>query len=144
MSLGEQMQNKLKNVVTTGLLLLSVAVYSGCSSQNQNSADMPADTPAALSVNDAVRNLKPDSTSHAVNGVVLTVTPEDGLVTLIDVEEYKTCGLNDCCLYMPVRWQGEMPEMKDIVTVQGTIDATDSGMVFLAHKLHVDENAATQ
>lgn len=138
------MQNKQIKPISIGILLLLAALYSGCSTGEHKSADDSADPPAALSVNDAVRNLKPDTTAQLVTGVVRTVTPEDSLLTLIDVEEFMTCGLSDCCLYMPVRWQGDMPKMKDIVTVQGIIQATESGMVFSASKLHVDENAATQ
>jgi hypothetical protein len=144
MPLGEQMQSKLMKLVTMGIPLLLVALCSGCSSQSHKSAGATADTQAVLGVDNAVRNLKPDTTARIVTGVVRTVSPEDKLLTLIDVEEYKTCGLSDCCLYMPVRWQGEMPKMKDIVTVEGTIEATESGVVFSASKLHVDENAATQ
>lgn len=138
------MQSKKMNVVRAGILFLLVSLFGGYSGWSQNDADTPIDTRAALNVNDAVRNLKPDTTARIVTGVVRTVTPEDTLLTLIDVEEYKTCGLSDCCLYMPVRWQGNMPKKEDIVTVQGTINATDSGMVFWANRLQIDKNAATQ
>lgn len=144
MPLGERVQSKYIRLIPMGILLLLALLYGGCSSGEQKEVDSSADLRAALSVNDAVRNLKPDTTARMVTGVVRTVTPEDSLLTLIDVEEYKTCGLSDCCLYMPVRWHGDMPKMKDIVTVQGTIQATESGMVFSANKLHVDEDAATQ
>ena len=107
MLLGERMQSKYMNLLFMGILLLLAAMYNGCSSGEQKSADNSADLQAALSVNDAVRNLKPDTTAQIVTGVVRTVTPEDSLLTLIDVEEFKTCGLSDCCLYMPVRWHGE-------------------------------------
>jgi hypothetical protein len=138
------MVNRFSNLRSVGILFLLVSLCIGCTSQNHDSADTSVDTHAALSVNDAVRDLKPDTVEQIVTGVVRTVTPEDKLLTLIDIEEYKTCGLSDCCLYMPVRWQGEMPKTKDIVTVHGTIEATESGMVFSANKLHVDRNAATQ
>ena len=127
-----------------GLLFLLIVMYGGCDNQNQSSGDTSIDIHAALSVDDAVRNLKPDTTVRTVIGVVQTVTPNDDLLTLIDVEEYKTCGLGDCCLYMPVRWQGEMPKIEDIVTVQGTIEGTESGMLFSAGKLHVGKKSGVQ
>ena len=127
-----------------GLLFLLIVMYGGCDKQNQSSGDTSIDIHAALSVDDAVRNLKPDTTVRTVFGVVQTVTPDDDLLTLIDVEEYKICGLSDCCLYMPVRWQGEMPNIENMVTVQGTIEATESGMEKKKKKLQVDRGTSTQ
>lgn len=126
------------------LLFLFIVAHVGCNNQNQGSNDTSIDTQVVLSVDDAVRYLKPDSTAITVFGVVQTVTDSNDLLTLIDVEEYKLCGLTDCCLYMPVRWQGEMPKIEDNVTVQGTIEATESGMVFLADKLQVDKDTTTR
>lgn len=138
------MQSKFTNLFSAGILFLLVSLYGGCSNQNHDSADPSVEAGTTLSVDDAVRNLKPDTTARTVTGVVRSVTPEDNLLTLIDVEEYKTCGLSNCCLYMPVHWQGEMPKIEDIVTVQGTIEARDSGMVFSANELRIDGNAASQ
>jgi hypothetical protein len=144
MQLGERMKKTRMRFFQVGLLFLLIVTYVGCNNQNQNSSDTSIDIQAALSVDDAVRNLKPDTTVCTVIGVVQTVTPNNDLLTLIDVEEYKICGLSDCCLYMPVRWQGEMPKIEDIVTVQGTIEATGSDMVFTANKLQVDRDTTTQ
>lgn len=130
-------------LILIGLLFLLMAYLGGCSSQEDNANDHAIETTTVLSVDDAVRNLKPDTTVRSVIGVVQTVTPNDNLLTLIDVEEYKLCGLSDCCLYMPVVWQGEMPNIEDIVTVEGRIDSTESGLVFTANKLQVDKDTTT-
>ncbi len=138
------MQNKFMNLILVVILFLLAPLYGGCNSQNHEGADPAVGTHVAMSVNDAVRNLKPDTAAWTVTGVVKTVTPDDKLLTLIDVEEYKTCGLSDCCLCMPVIWKWEMPKIEDKVTIQGTIESTESGMVFLAGKLHIERNAASQ
>lgn len=130
--------------VSVGLLFLLIVTYGGCNNQNQSSGDTSIDIHAVLSVDDAARSLKPDTTVRTVFGVVQTVTDSSDLLTLIDVEEYKVCGLTDCCLYMPVRWQGEMPKIEEIVTIQGTIEATESGMVFIANNLQVDMDTTTR
>ena len=73
-----------------------------------------------------------DTTMVAVEGVVQTVSAEGQLLTLIDVREYQVCGLSDCCLYMPVKWSGEMPQIEESVIVRGSIQSGDSGLVFVA------------
>lgn len=138
------MIGKLKTLIVVGLLFLVAAFLGGCGGQGDSAAHNTIKTTTVLSVDDAVRSLKPDTTARTVIGVVQTITPDDNLLTLIDVEEYKLCGLSDCCLYMPVVWQGEMPNIEDIVTVTGVIDSTDSGLVFSAGELHVSKTPAVQ
>jgi hypothetical protein len=144
MPLGEHMNRNPKTLILFGVLSLLLVYLGGCSSQQDSGADNTITTTIALSVDDAVRNLKSDTTTQTVIGVVQTITPKDNLLTLIDVEEYKICGLSDCCLYMPVRWQGEMPNIEDIVTVTGIIDSIESGLVFTAGELHVNKKPAVQ
>lgn len=124
-----------------GLFILLIAFLGSCANQNDDASDNPAETTAVLGVEEVVRNFKTDTTIQTVQGVVQTVMADEHLLTLIDVEEYKLCGLSDCCLYMPVQWRGEMPEIEEVVVIRGLITSTDSGMVFSAGELQVVENS---
>ncbi len=88
-----------------------------------------------MEVDEAMRNLKEDTTTIAVQGVVQSVMPDKHLLALVDIEEYRRCGINECCLYMPVRWPGTMPAVEDFVVVTGAVASSDSGLVFLAREL---------
>jgi hypothetical protein len=133
------MEKEFRLALVRWLLIVLTALISSCGNQNDDASDSSAESAAVLSVDEVVRNFKADTTVHTVQGVVRTATADEHLLTLIDVEEYKLCGLSDCCLYMPVQWQGEMPKIEEIVDVRGFITSTDSGMVFTAKDLRVVE-----
>jgi hypothetical protein len=133
------METKSRFKLAGVLLILLITNLGSCGNQDNNAADNSPELTAVLGVDEAVRNLKADTSVHTVQGVVQTVIEEEHLLTLIDVEEYRLCGLSDCCLYMPVRWKGEMPSIEDIVTVKGSIIDMDSGIVFAARELHITE-----
>ncbi len=133
------MEMKPRFALAGGLFILLIVILGSCGNQNDDASDNSVELTGILSVDEVVRNFKADTTVHTVQGVVQTVTADEHLLTLIDVEEYKLCGLSDCCLYMPVQWQGEMPKIEEIVVVRGLITSTNSGMVFSANELHVIE-----
>jgi hypothetical protein len=128
---------------TVWCLTLFIAI-TGCSSQNREATDATSELSSVLGVDEAMRNLGADTTVVAVEGVVQSVTSEEHLLTLIDVKEYQACGLSDCCLYMPVRWTGTMPAIEDAVVVKGSIQTSDSGLVFVARELSQSAKPETQ
>lgn len=121
------------------MLILFTMMINGCGNRNDNTADDPSDSTVVLGIEQAVRSLDADTTIVTVEGVVQTISADEHLLTLIDIEEYKLCGLSDCCLYLPVAWQGEMPEIEDVVIARGQIKATDAVKVFSAQELRVIE-----
>jgi hypothetical protein len=133
-------------MITNGLcLLLFVVIIVGCGNQPDDSSDtnqtidQAVATAGVISVEEAVRNAETGTPEFSVEGVVLTATPEDQLLTIIGLKAYKECGLSDCCLYMPVRWQGGMPAKEAIIVVTGAIEATDAGLIFVARELQITE-----
>ena len=134
------MSKKSRFTVAGGLcLLLFVIFLAGCENQSAETVDETVELGAVIGVEEAVRNAEAGTPEMSVKGVVMTVTPDDHLLTLIDVKSYKSCGLSDCCLYIPVRWEGDMPAKEDFVVVTGAIEAADGGLIFAARELRQAE-----
>lgn len=141
-----QQKSRTTLLMLTGCLcLLLVIMAVGCSNQaeatkgTKDTTDKTVAPGAVVSVEEAVRSAEAGTPEFSVEGVVLTATAEDDLLTMIGLEAYKSCGLSDCCLYLPVRWAGDMPTKEEVVVVTGAIEATDSGMIFVARELRQAE-----
>jgi len=54
-----------------------------------------------------------------VEGIVTAVVPDKKMVAVVDIEQFKKCGLLTCPTYLvlPVLWSGVMPSLKDAVIV---------------------------
>ncbi len=139
-----KMNLKFGNFFRACMLILLCVSLNDCGNQKEIAAKKSVELTMVFGINDAARNLKADTTVLSVMGVVQTIRQQDHLITLIDVEEFELCGLSDCCLYLPVRWRGEMPKLKDLVTVSGKIDSTESGLLFTAAELYVQKSAETK
>jgi len=72
----------------------------------------------------------------AVEGVVASLSPETRLFSLVDVREFRECGLTDCArLALPVRWTGPFPDLKATVRVEGRAARLNGKRVFDAQSL---------
>ena len=71
-----------------------------------------------------------------LEGVVSAVAPEERALTLIDVAELERCGVVTCApLSLLVRWDGEMPTVRDVVQLSGEVSESESKLFFLARAL---------
>ena len=71
-----------------------------------------------------------------LEGVVSAVAPEERALTLIDVAELERCGVVTCApLSLPVRWDGVMPAVRDVVQLSGEVSESESKLFFLARAL---------
>lgn len=66
--------------------------------------------------------------SLQVRGVVSSVVPRKGAFTLIDVDEYKSCGELGCAAYeVPVAYLGTLPDTGQVVLVTGRLEQPNPG-----------------
>ena len=78
----------------------------------------------------------------AVQGVVVQSVPERGALLLVDLDEFKSCGLNACTdASMPVRvapagYEGALPQPGEFVTMIGDFEAGERGFTFELVEIH--------
>lgn len=66
-----------------------------------------------------------------VEGVVSAVAADEHALTLIDRAELERCEVVTCApLSLPVRWNGPMPSMRDVVRIAGQVQ-DEKGKLFL-------------
>lgn len=89
-----------------------------------------------LSVTALMRNVDLHRGPVWVQGVVSSASKNDRLLALIDVSEFEDCATTTCAaLYLPVRWEGEMPGIEAKVRVRGKVEKRNGRMVFAAAEL---------
>ncbi len=77
-----------------------------------------------------------------VEGVVSSVLPAQQMLSLIDIREFKECGITTCAQFtLPVHWTGSMPAVKDTVRIDGTVKELEGKLIFEAKEL---EKAVSQ
>lgn len=65
-----------------------------------------------------------------VQGVVAKVDTSDSVFSLIDIREYKACGVVTCASkFVPVRYSGTLPEVKEELVVTGEMASSPKGYV---------------
>jgi len=72
-----------------------------------------------------------------VEGIVTAVVQDKKMVALVDIEQFKKCGVLTCPTYLvlPVLWSGGMPSLKDAVIVEGQVKESGGKLVFEAKNL---------
>lgn len=89
-----------------------------------------------LGVRQLMQNVSKHTGNTQVEGVVAQVSPEHQLVGLIDRQEFEECNSVTCAkLILPVRWKGEMPEIKDHLLIEGLVGEEQGRMMFMAESL---------
>ncbi len=74
--------------------------------------------------------------SSRVEGVVSTVAPAEQMFSLIDIKEFKECGVTTCArLTLPVHWTGSMPAIQDAVRVEGEVKELNGKLVLEANAM---------
>lgn len=127
-----------------GLLGFGIAVLStlmiGCGAQ-QSQSDTTASADSSISVDQLVKAGENLTSPLTVSGVVRSASASEDILTLIDAKEYETCGLSNCCLFVPVRWTGDMPAIEAKVSVTGAIEKSPDGLVFVASAVMLETAA---
>lgn len=75
-----------------------------------------------------------------VEGVVSVISATNQTLGLIDLREFRTCGLEQCAeLTLPVRWTGAMPAVGQAVRADGEVQEARGKLVFVAQNLEKTE-----
>ena len=96
----------------------------------------PSPRPLPLGVEEFMKHVDRHRGEVRVEGVVSAASAKDRKLALIDVKEFKECGVVTCAEYtLPVRWTAEMPALKDRVIVEGKVEELEGKLVFVARLL---------
>lgn len=133
-------------IFTAMIMLISASVSIDVYGDETARADEDQDKSEIVSVEDYMKNIDDYPDSVVVEGVVSSVMPDDKIFTMIDVEEFRRCGVTNCAaLTLPVSWSGDMPEEKDVLTVSGRVEDSDGKFIFVAdayEKIELSEEKA--
>ncbi len=132
-----------KVIILYGLLLIFPAYFVGCDNVPESSnapvassRSESASGSSILGVRKYMQNAEKYPGTIEVEGVVSLKRPSKNLVAVIDIEEYKECKVVTCAkLRLPVFWEGEMPEVYDVVRVKGVMDKRNGDRVFITKEL---------
>lgn len=104
-----------------------------------------ATSEAVLGVEEFMRDVDNYPGQVRLEGVVSAVAAEERVLTLIDVAELERCGVVTCApLSLPVKWNGEMPAVRDVVLLKGEVSESGGKLIFLAHSLERIESEPTE
>jgi hypothetical protein len=96
----------------------------------------PDSSKAFLGVGEFMHEVDNYSGQVRLEGVVSAVAPEERRLTLIDLAELERCRVVTCApLSLPVKWNGEMPEVRDVVLLEGKVSESAGKLFFLADSL---------
>ena len=143
--------------LTIASLLLAMLMSAGCKSDGTAVSKSAPDADAepvvlreasieagvlTVAVDRLMRRPNDYAGRLAVQGVVVRSAPERGALVLVDVDEFKSCGLNACTdAAMPVRiapgsYEGALPQPGAFVTVIGDYEADERGFAFELVEIH--------
>ncbi len=89
-----------------------------------------------LGVQEFMKNVDHYQGQVCVEGVVSAVSPADQALSLIDIQEFKDCGITTCApLTLPVRWEGPWPAVRDVVQLEGEVHESGGKLFFVAKSL---------
>jgi hypothetical protein len=97
-----------------------------------------AETEHVVGVRTLMKSPEKYSKKVKVSGVVSQVVEEAKILGLIDLEEFKDCNKVTCAkLVLPIRWDGNMPEVGQQLTSTGKIQKEGERYLFIANDLVV-------
>lgn len=128
---------KHRNAIACCLLVgLSPSCSSPPTSPQDNQAIPSSKAGNVMDVDVFMRLNHPPGQAASVQGVVARVDAPKRMLALIDKAEFEKCSTTTCAaLYLPVRWEGTMPEEKDVVVARGTVAAAGRKLVFVANAI---------
>lgn len=129
-------------LVAAGLIIISGVSYS-FTVRNSKAGD--AASPSASSTAHKIINVNELAANPAafygdimLRGVVSGVNKAQKVFGIIDLTEFKSCGTLLCARYtLPVKYSGNPPELKSIVTISGRLIKNNRGMIIEAKNIQV-------
>jgi hypothetical protein len=98
-------------------------------------ADSQTESPV-LGVQEFMKNVDRHRGQVRLEGVVNAVSPEKQALSLIDIQEFKDCGVTTCApLTLPVKWKGPWPAVRDVVQLEGEVRESGGKLFFEAKRL---------
>ena len=89
-----------------------------------------------LGVEEFMKNIDHYRGKVRLEGVVSAISPADQALSLIDIEEFKDCGVTTCApLILPVKWQSTLPSVKEVVQLEGEVRESGGKLFFEAQRL---------
>jgi hypothetical protein len=89
-----------------------------------------------LGVQEFMQNVDQYQGRVRLEGVVSAVFPAEQALSLIDIKEFKDCGVTTCApLTLPVKWQGPWPSVRDVVILEGQVRESGGKLFFEAKSL---------
>ena len=124
------------SLVMTVIPFLSQGPW-GCNSVLLTEAVAGSNPLAVLGVDQLIKEVDRHKGLIRVEGIVTAVAPDKQMMALVDVEQFKKCGVLVCPTYLilPVRWVGTMPSLKDAVMIEGQVKERGGKLVFEAQNL---------
>lgn len=114
-------------------VLFVLSILTGCSG-GASKADVNVSSTSALGVDDFIRAGAKVDQSVFVEGVVARVEAPQHRMALIDDAEFEECEVTTCAtIYLPIRWTGDMPAPKELISVKGQV-ATEGGKLIVIAK----------
>ncbi len=94
-------------------------------------------SPQAVSgIDEFMKNVDRYQGKVSLKGVVSALAPEQQTISLIDAQEFQSCGVTTCAqLTLPVQWRGPMPAVSDLVRVEGQTQEVNGKLMFVVDKL---------
>lgn len=129
------------HTIAAGILALALASSAaGCGRRGEAPAPSPApatlSSPGVLQVDELMEHVDRHRGPVTVEGVVRSVSPETGALSLIDAGEFRECGTTECARWvLPVRWAGAMPAARDLVRLEGVVVESSGKLSFAAKAL---------
>jgi hypothetical protein len=115
------------------LALMAIGILVTCADAQQAIDATSPTSIGATTVNDLAANPSAYLGKVAVIGVVAAVKAGQGFI-IVDKREYADCGLS--CLNepdtrkIPVRWDGDPPNVQQTVRITGVLEKSDHGLIF--------------
>ncbi len=125
------------------LLLASLLVAPGASADDSPANDStPNDAVRKpIGVEEFAKTVDGPGGPYLLEGVVSAVSAKKQMIALIDTSEFEKCGVTTCApITVPVRWDGAMPAVRDIVELDGSVEEREGGkLVFVCKELRERE-----
>lgn len=91
---------------------------------------------SVLGINEFMKNVDLYRGKVRLEGVVSAVSSADQSLSVIDVQEFKDCGVTTCApLTLPVKWPGPLPVVEDVVQLEGEVRESNGKLFFQAQRL---------
>lgn len=115
--------------------LLAVLLAAGLALAMGSRPETPDQT-GTLDVNSVAADPGAYKGDIRVRGVVADASPAESTFVLIDIREYKACGVVNCAsTFVPVRYAGTPPKVKEELLVTGEMVSSSKGYVLAGKEL---------